>query len=1413
MKSFVLPLSDPQATLENVGGKGLSLAKMIDAGFPVPNGFHVTTAAYLTFIAVNDLQTKILAALEDVDTSLPTTLETVSDTIRKLFDHSHIPADLRDVIVNAYQALGDEHAVVAVRSSATAEDLPGASFAGQQETYLNIHGIDEILDAVKKCWASLWTARAIAYRAKQNIDPDSVALAVVVQEMVDAEAAGILFTANPINGHRDEMVINAAWGLGEAIVGGLVSPDTIVADKATGKVKTYDVAEKTVITVRTEKGTREDPLDEARRHSKVMKEAEVVELANIARRIESYYGGPQDIEWCHAGGRFYIVQSRPITTLPKVEVPAPTDWKLPKGTYAVMRNNIVELMADPLSPLFETLGRSAINTSLSRLMDESFGMRGIMPPEIIIVVNHYAYNNGSVSAMGMARLMFNMGKIARMMFTGAVERWTEDGRPHYFETVENWQAKNWQSFSSVELVNSARQLTESAIDAYGALVSGVIPAAWITEAIFTNIYNRLIKRRDDPSAPTYLLGFDSLPIRADKSLYSLAEWVRQSPALAQCLERTPTSQLVAFCESGQAPGDVTPSLWQDWRSRFHQHLRDYGHMLYDLDFVHPVPADDPAPVLDALKLYLNEQGTNPYARQRESAERREKAVEAMRLRLRGLRLKWFNKYLASAQKYAPLREDGLAEIGLAYPLIRQMLRELGNRFVQHNVISTVDEIFWLTQDEVLQIATRLDAGQPVEPLVEKIPQRKAEHRAALSVRPPMMLPQMKIIGFDLMSLKDKRGRRNRGDVIKGVAASPGVASGVARVLHGPEDFGQMKPGDVLVAPITTPAWTPLFAMASAVVTDIGGPLSHGSIVAREYGIPAVLGTGVATRRIHSGDIVEVNGTEGKVIIKARVTSTGGIATEWKPPNPKGMYARGSLCEHLPNPVSPLFGTLGVRMVNIPTKVIGEMALGIGGGGYQYRLINGYMYLGMELTWREWVSMAKNSGALTRTMFKTSHETWLEARKELIAAVALQNEKDVKTLSPSALLESARELMIAIGKFYTVIQASTLPAATTGEVIFTRLYKMVSRKDEPQAETLLFGLETTPLRAEKSLFDLGMWTREHLSLRDFTLQASTEELVAALETESTPEAIPTADWREFKRRFEAYLDEFGHTTYEFDFMNPTPAETPAVILDALKLYSEGKGSDPHARQRESTRQREETLQKIRSRFKLIPNRWFDKSANYATRLGPDREDSIADLGMGHTTLRRMLGELGKRLAAQSAIKNADDIYWLIEDEVSELASLLERNEVLPDHSARVSERKAVWHEQMKLVPPAMLPENSIWAKMLPWNRANTTSNVLTGVASSAGKVTGTARVLFGPEDFGKMKHGDVLVAVTTTPAWTPLFAMASAIVTDLGGPLSHSSIVAREYGIPAVVSTGVATRRIQDGQTITVDGGAGTVELK
>jgi pyruvate,water dikinase len=1410
--SYILTLSDPLADLETVGGKGMSLAKMANEGLPIPGGFHITTDAYRAFIDVNDLQTKILKALKDVDAALPASLETASASISRLFTESEIPTDIASSITNAYADLNRKSEIenpksVAVRSSATAEDLPEASFAGQQETYLNIHGIDALLEAVKKCWASLWTARAIAYRIKNNIDQNTVALAVVVQEMVNAEAAGILFTANPMNGHRDEMVINAAWGLGEAIVGGLVSPDTIVADKATGKVKKMNIAEKTVITVETENGTEEKPLNDARRSLQVMKEAQVVDLVSLARRIESFYGKPQDIEWCRTNGHIYIVQSRPITALPEPEASVPTKWKLPKGAYAVMRNNIVELMADPLSPLFETLGRAAINNSLHRIMNESFGMRGIMPPEIIIVVNHYAYNNGSVSAKSMARLMFNMGKIARMMFTGAVERWTESGRPHYHQIAADWQAKDWHSFSSVELVNSVGSLTESAIDAYGALVSGVIPAAWITEAVFTNLYNRLIRRRDEPSAPTYLLGYDSLPIRADKSLYSLAEWARQDSALADYLEHTSTAQLtMALNEDNAGPGDVPLTIWLEWRGRFHEHLQQFGHTLYDLDFVHPLPVDDPAPVLDTFKLYLHGKGVNPYVRQQESEKRREQARRQIVQRLKGWRLNLFNKYLNSAQKYAPLREDGLAEIGLVYPLIRQMLRELGNRFAQQHVILDADDIYWLTQDEVLLTAARLDAGQSVESLAGNIPQRKAEHQAALQVNPPMALPQMMIFGFDLMSLKDKRGRRNRGDVFQGVAASPGKAGGVARVLHGPEDFSQMKPGDVLVAPITTPAWTPLFAMASAIVTDVGGPLSHGSIVAREYGIPAVLGTGVATRRLHSGDLVEVDGTAGKVYIKARVSPTGGSALEWTLPNPKAVMARGSFAEFVPEPISPLFATLAVPLAWDSTERLMNNFGVTEKGSYQFAVINSYLYIGMVITPKMTLQMTKASFALIKPILKTAWKKSVAAREKFLETVERWQVRDLKTLMPSELLTGAREIFSATAEFYNMAQSATIPTSLTSEALFGIFYKaLVKRKDDPQAPIFLFGSENNALRSEKALFDLTMWAKEQPELADYLIRTPADVIAVALQTDPQPDPV----LKEFAARFDVYLREFGHAIYDLDFAKPVPADAPAPLIETMKVYLSGK-NNPHERQRAALERSQHASEMIIKRLDPLRRNWFIKLLKWAQDTAPLREDSIADLGLGHPQIRRMLGEFGKRLVSGGAIACADDVYWLEADEVDALAISLEHGKTLKNFTADVENRKVKWEAMRHIIPPNTLPQKTWMSKFYADNEQS--GATIKGLGASAGKVTARACIMLGPEDFSKMQMGDVIVAGITTPAWTPLFARASAIVTDIGGPLSHSSIVAREYGIPAVLATGVGTRRIHDGQIVTVDGGLGMVSL-
>jgi len=837
MSSLIRSFSELAAEGQSLaGGKGGALARLFQAGYPVPDGFVILPTAFGTASGSEG----------DGDELTPEAWQQVQEHLDRL------RGTVQDM-------------AFAVRSSAMSEDSAQASFAGEFETVLNVSTDDEIRQAIHTVYLSRQSERVQAYSQAKGMD-ETHDVAVVVQQLVRAEQSGVLFTANPVTGQRSQAMISAAWGLGEAIVGGLVTPDTIICEKATGQVLTREIADKQVMTVLLGSGTEEQPVPQAKRRAPVLSDEEAAELVRLGTQVESLYGRPMDIEWVLAQGKLFVVQARPITSLPEPEPPPPTEWKLSKGNYVAMRNNIVEMMSDPLTPLFGTLGLAAVNASMGRLLLQFFG-KPIMPEDLIITVNEYAYYNGSMTAGQIAQILLGSVGIAKRMFTGAVERWTDVGRPRYFETVAHWQSEPWQELSTTEILDGVRALAEAAIDAYGALVGGVIPAAWISEGLFTLIYKTLIKRRDDPTAPTYLMGFDSIPIRAEKSLYDLAQWVRTQAELSAYVEDTPAQQLAAHLGNDGAPAGVSAEDWQAWRTRVQEHLQQYGKTIYNLDFGNPVPADDPEPVLQTLKLFVRGQGTSPHTRQQASEERREHAVQSTRSRLRGLRLRLFDRSLARAQKYAPLREDGLAEMGLSYPLLRQMLHEVGRRFVERGVIEEQDDIFWLTQDEVKQAAGVLDHGEIPDSLVSIVPQRKATWRAARRATPPMALPQIKLFGLDLMELKARKGR-GKGDTLKGVATSPGSVTAPACVVNGPEDFARMRTGEVLVAPLTTPAWTPLFARAAAVVTDIGGPLSHGSIVAREYGIPAVLGTGEATKRIRSGQMVTVDGSAGVVRLQA-----------------------------------------------------------------------------------------------------------------------------------------------------------------------------------------------------------------------------------------------------------------------------------------------------------------------------------------------------------------------------------------------------------------------------------------------------------------------------------------------------------------------------------------------------------------
>jgi pyruvate,water dikinase len=732
-----------------------------------------------------------------------------------------------------------------------------------------VRDVAALLAAVRSCWASLWTARALAYRRRQGIAPESVSLAVVVQRMVPSDAAGILFTANPVGGQRDQTVINASWGLGEAIVGGLVTPDTVVLDTASGRIVSRETADKQVMTVAGETGTQGQPVPETRRRQPVLDDGEAADLARFGAQIEQLYGVPQDVEWARSQGEFFIMQARPITALPDAQVEAPTDWTVPDPESLYTRSSIVELLPDPLSPLFATMSATAVTQTIREVTGAGFG-EGVLPDDFIelTTINGYAYYRFRVTLENLWPLVRALpmaaSSLSQMM---GPQRWREITRPTYSRTVEDWEARSLRDLSATELLTGVEELLYQGAEYYTS-VQQIIPVAVTSETLFTRFYDRLVKRPGDPAAAVFLLGFDSTPIRAERSLYDLAMWCRAHPALAAVLADAASDRVLDLLHADSPDAEVDEAVWRTWQARFREHLDRYGRMVYDLDFAKPVPADDPRPTFDALKLFLRGEGRDPYERQTEAAATRERATATVLARLDPLRRVILRRLLVWAQRNAPLREDALADVGLGWPVIRRMLLELGRRLVAAQVIADADDVFWLEHDELRTAAFASDMGRAdVEDLGDVVRQRKATWHGQKLAMPPLLLPRGKrFFGVDLEPWMPGRMDEQTGAVIAGVGASPGRITAPARILRGPEDFGQMRPGEVLVASITTPAWTPLFAMASAVVTDVGGPLSHGSIVAREYGIPAVMGTGVATRRIRSGQNIRVDGDAGTVVL-------------------------------------------------------------------------------------------------------------------------------------------------------------------------------------------------------------------------------------------------------------------------------------------------------------------------------------------------------------------------------------------------------------------------------------------------------------------------------------------------------------------------------------------------------------------
>jgi pyruvate,water dikinase len=877
------------------GGKGANLGELCRIGMPVPPGFVVTTAGYCYFVAANRLQEPIMVLAAQVPTKDPAAYEAISAQIRDLFMAGALPADLSDIICTAYAELSACNGpAVAIRSSATTEDLPQASFAGQQETYLNVRGPAALLDAVKECWASLWTARAMAYRERQGIAHEAVAMGVVVQTMVASEISGVLFTANPSSGARDELVINASFGLGEAIVSGATAPDTYVLDRDSMQSKATTLGAKEVmISAADGQRTMTQTVPEARRSELALSAPLLNEVAALGLQVEQHFGGvPQDIEWAVADERCWLLQARPITNLPPPPLRG-VRWEPPQPGSIWMRRQIVEHMPEPLSPLFaelylqEGLGQSLeeMVAFMGDLIDMKIDMWDFIQPPFATTINGYAYSAASFDFRrqlipALLRLyIVALPKMIRYM----LPRWRDEALPSYLARIEHWKGVALTDTSDQELLHGVRELaTADAVYWFAAAIP--LGLARITDALLDGFLKSAAAGRSPsngagprPTSGPYLRGFPSKTVEAQAQLEAIARQIHDSAALRELVLTTAARRLLdALAQHPDGPAV---------RDAIQRYLDAYGHQIYNLDFVAPTQADDPLPVLLSLKAAVEHPERDVRVHKAELAQAREALTARTVQSLNPLKRRLFRLLLNWAQRYAPYREEALFYVGAAWPTLRRLALELGRRLTAADTLATPDDVFYLQSAELMSACAARADGSSRPDLAKLVRERRELREARKRLDPPLTVPpgaRLKFGPFELAMFEPQPRSTGTGPILNGFAVSPGQVTAAASVIRSPEDFEQMAPDTILVCPTTTPAWTPLFAQAKGLVTDIGGALAHGSIVAREYGIPAVMGTGVATQRIQSGQRIRVDGDNGAVTLLDEVGAELEEATETQP---------------------------------------------------------------------------------------------------------------------------------------------------------------------------------------------------------------------------------------------------------------------------------------------------------------------------------------------------------------------------------------------------------------------------------------------------------------------------------------------------------------------------------------------------
>ncbi|MBV9599647.1 MAG: hypothetical protein JOZ87_22715, partial [Chloroflexi bacterium] len=848
---MTIPLDASNLSVGIVGGKAVGLNRLIRCGFPVPPGFVISTRAYSAFVDANGLANQIAAG--DVA------------GLYRGFDEGALPDDVADRILLAYRQLSDKgRLAVAVRSSASEEDLAEASSAGQHDTFLNVSGDAALLRSVRRCWASLWNERAAAYREQRAIDSASIRMAVVVQHMVHADAAGVLFTVNPVSHEQQEVVINATWGLGDALVSGHISPDSFVLDKQTNALKSQQICDKAAMSVPAADGVTEVAVPVSQRLAPVLTPALAAELTMFGRDIEIALGGPQDIEWAISGGRPVILQARPITAMAvpagnSASVPGDDNWPLrderPVQAFDLWTHaDMAERWPEPVTPLTWSFADLTTNANFAYSLRDMGGQQ-----RSDIQWARRFYGRVYMNEGALAQLLFDAGMptsiadtvlgsgvpthlrrnaplrprrllrmLPRMLRTSVQRSRNEAVYRAFFLDVERWVdeflASDVDALDDSELWH---ELTDTWLERFKRGID--LHADATSQAMgMLSMLQGLVSRwgGGDQIARDLVSGLDDVrSAEIAPALWTIAAELRRAGLAEVVLNNAPTAALT-YLRSEPAAVSALASLGGFLRQHGHRSTIE-GELLY------PRWVEAPEEVIGMLKGYLqNPAVSDPHASEAANRERLRQDAAAFEARLGGARAWIIRLLVRRARQLVSLRDNGQHYLVRLLLPIRRLCVTLGVRWAARGWLAAADDVFFLHSSELENVSA--GGATALQRDLESI---AAARRSAYEYW--FTVPAPEVIGADGRPVSAQSDEPETATRLTGIAASGGRVRGIARIAHSPQEAALLQHGEILVARSTDPGWTPAFALAAGLVLEVGGQLSHGAIVAREYGLPAV----------------------------------------------------------------------------------------------------------------------------------------------------------------------------------------------------------------------------------------------------------------------------------------------------------------------------------------------------------------------------------------------------------------------------------------------------------------------------------------------------------------------------------------------------------------------------------------------